>query len=76
MAGAAGRVEIIARAMCRAAGLDPDERVAIETPHRHWSSMQPLREPTEAWRRYQVAAENFCALSRDLGEIDRIPLER
>lgn len=75
MAGVPERVEIIARAMCRAAGLDPDDRVAIDAPHKQWSTMQPAKEPIEAWRRHQAAAENFCAVSRDLREIDRRPSE-
>lgn len=46
-AGVAKRVEIIARALCRSAGLDPDELLVVD------------------------AAENFCAVSRDLSEVDR-----
>lgn len=69
MAGVDRRVEIIARAMCRAAGLNPDEFVATDAPHTRWNSMQPATVPIQAWRRYEVAAENFCAVSRDLREI-------
>jgi len=64
------RVEIIARAMCRSAGLDPDELLRADAPHTRWNSMQPAKEPIAAWRRYQIAAENFCAVSRDLSEVD------
>lgn len=70
MIGREERVETIARAMCRAAGLDPDE-IVVDTPNSQRKSMQPGKEPIEAWRRYQLAAENFCALSRDLCEADR-----
>lgn len=71
MVGIDQRVEIIARAMCRSAGLDPDELIEIDAHHTRWRSMQPAKEPIEAWRRYQIAAENFCAVSRDLLEVDR-----
>ncbi len=71
MAGAAERVEIIARAMCRSAGFDPDALIDTDASHTQWSSMQPAKEPVEAWRRFQIAAENFCAVSRDLLEVDR-----
>jgi hypothetical protein len=71
MAGPAERIEIIARAMCRSAGFDPDELIETDAHHTRWHSMQPAKEQIEAWRRYQIAAENFCAVSRDLLEVDR-----
>lgn len=71
MVGIDQRVEIIARAMCRSAGLDPDELIETDARHTRWHFMQPANEPMEAWRRYLIAAENFCAVSRDLLDVDR-----
>jgi len=67
------RVENVARAMCRAAGFDPDQEIPPDAPHYPFASMQP--EPTRvfAWRRFVRAAENYCALSHDLAEPDRTP---
>ncbi len=62
------RVETIARALCRAAGLDPDQMVEPDVQAR----LQPSRKPdpglVPAWRRFELTAENFCAISHDLIE--------
>lgn len=65
------RIEHVARAMCRAAGFDPDAQIAPETPQYRFASMQPEPVMVCAWRRFLLAAENYCALSHDLAEPDR-----
>ncbi|WP_156412080.1 hypothetical protein [Bosea sp. Root483D1] len=67
------RIEHIARAMCRAAGFDPDEQIPPETPQSDFASMQPALGMVFAWRRFLLAAENYCALSHDLAEPERLP---
>jgi len=66
------RVEHVARAMCRAAGSDPDEQIPPETPQSHLASMQPALGTVSAWQRFLLAAENYCALSHDLAEPERL----
>lgn len=51
------RVEIIARALCRSAGFDPD---ALLPPEIDYALMSPAREPLPAWRRFRRAAEVYC----------------
>jgi hypothetical protein len=51
------RVEIIARALCRSAGFDPD---ALLPPEMDYALMSPAREPLPAWRRFRRAAEVYC----------------
>jgi hypothetical protein len=67
------RVEHVARAMCRAAGFDPDQQIPSDAPQHAFASMQPEPFSVLAWRRFLVAAENYCALSHDLAEPERGP---
>ena len=70
------RVEHVARAMCRAAGFDPDEQIAPDTPQYRFASMQPEPIMVSAWRRFLLAAENYCELSHDLGPEVPSPMQQ
>lgn len=62
------RVEGFARALARAAGLDPDELIDDTLPCDPLRPAQPCFARIPAWHRYRCAAERACVVHDVLSE--------
>lgn len=62
------RIRNIARAMCRAARLDPDQPAAKSAPYTMMRQDPGTEKPAPAWTLFRRDAERFCARHTDLGE--------
>lgn len=54
------RIEAVAKALCRAARLDPDAPGSSRDQAPYYSSLAPLVEGKPAWHRFRPVARNFC----------------
>jgi hypothetical protein len=61
------RIRNIARPMCRAARLDPDQPAEKSTSYTMMRQVPGTEKPEPAWTLFRLDAERFCARHAELG---------
>lgn len=62
------RIRNIARAICRAAHLDPDQPAETSTPCTMMRQDPGTDKPAPAWTLFRQDAERLCARHTEIGE--------